>query len=565
MLFRGEKGKIKMFERPAITDIVLTRVNFSDRLDHVLDFTNVNEQTTFFDNLPNKLVLEDATFQRKDMYIRMDGKYDTIQLYNYGWYHNNIENMRYYFFIENVQYASDNSCLIYIKIDPWQTYQFQLKYIPTFIERKHVTDDVAGNYTFPEGLETGEYIVQNEVKNLIDTLTAESDIKNYYVVAFATLRFDETADDIHGKNILYNGMISGANYVLFKDLPSLKATLKYYNDNGKADEIITIMNFPAQLYPIKEPTWYESTVFTGATYSYVVRSPRAYFGGNITITKPIGLGLVDDVYIPRNKKLLVYPYTTLIANNHAGNVASYMFEDFITDYPIFRCEITITPSGGGLYIPLGYKNNLENTPNYDEAITIDKFPLGSFNSNTYTNWLAQNYGNISTNALVGGGKLAIGGIIAASAIASGGTSLMIGAGLAGSGLVQELGLLGSVMDHSAQPDQVGGTISNNIINYSLDRALPSFYTMTIKKEYAMIIDNFFDKYGYKINKIETPNIRTRKNWNYIKTVDINFNIDLVRPIPQEYMDALKLMFDGGVTIWHNYNTMYNYNSDNSNL
>lgn len=86
-----------MYEREPVTDIYLCRVNFSEDNNHILDFVDINSQNTFFDNLPGKFHLEDATFQRKNMYIRMDGKFDQIQLYNYGWYDNHLENMRYYF------------------------------------------------------------------------------------------------------------------------------------------------------------------------------------------------------------------------------------------------------------------------------------------------------------------------------------------------------------------------------------------------------------------------------------------------------------------------------------
>ena len=45
--------------------------------------------------------------------------------------------------------------------------------------------------------------------------------------------------------------------------------------------------------------------------------------------------------------------------------------------------------------------------------------------------------------------------------------------------------------------------------------------MRAKKEYLEIIDNFFTKYGYKVNVLKTPQMYTREKWNYIKTVDVN--------------------------------------------
>ena len=549
-----------MFERPAITDIVLTRVNFSDRLEHVLDFTNVNEQTAFFDNLPNKLELEDATFQRKDMYIRMDGKFDTIQLYNYGWFHNHIENMRFYFFIENVEYASDNSCLVYIKIDPWQTYQFQLKYTPTFIERKHVTDDVAGNYTFPENLETGPYVSVWKRETLIN----QED--SYYIVAFTELHFHNTNDPIYGNSIIYNGVISGAYYILFEDLESLGKALKYYQDEGKAAAIVSIMNYPKILYPYT-PLIITSDIIEGVKYAYTKMDYTAYKLKDQEFDYPVDFGDPETgTYKPRNKKLLTYPYIKLVADNHNGKSIEYRYEDFKNKHIWFSWYSTINAGSGGAYVPKGYRNYLENVENYDYSLQIAPFPLGSWSNDVYANWLAQNESKNFTNTATNIGSALAGTALIVGGIMTGGVTMALGgAGLVASGMSKQLDQISTISDNSILPNQLNGGGYNNSINYSLERPLPTFYAMNIKPEYAKIIDEFFDKYGYKINRLETPNIRTRKNWNYIKTVDINFNVDLIRPIPQAYEDILKSMFDNGVTIWHNYQTMYNYNSDNSNL
>lgn len=560
----GEKGKIKMFERPAITDIVLTRVNFSDRLEHILDFTNVNEQTTFFDNLPNKLKLEDATFQRKDMYIRMDGKFDTIQLYNYGWYHNHIENMRFYFFIENVQYASDNSCLIYIKIDPWQTYQFQLKYTPTFIERKHVTDDIIGKYTYPEGLETGDYIIQ-------DTFKETAPPSTYYCMAISEdFLYSEDKLRPDQKNKIYYGVVTGVTYVLFKDTTSLWNTIDYYNKKGKESAIVSLFNI-FDWFIQGNLTWYESETISGVTYAYLPAYTLPATTSIIVHDAPNSLGYKRDLYTPKNNKLLTYPYCMLLVDNHVGGSALYKFEDFIEPTTGSRAtRITFKSKGiikqgcSLVYIPEHYKeynNVIEDLPNYNEMLTAGTLPIGAWNNDVYANWFAANTYNVAVDMFFGIGQMVTG----LWGMKVGNDPTGASNAMWATGMNRALTSLGNVYEHSVQPNQARGNVHNGDINFSLNITTPTFYTKTIKKEYAIIIDNFFNKYGYKVNLVETPNIRTRKNWNYLKTIDINFYVDTTRPIPQEYEDILKLMFDGGVTIWHNYNTMYNYNSDNSNL
>ena len=550
-----------MYEREPVTDIYLCRVNFSEDNNHILDFADVNSQNTFFDNLTSKFHLEDATFQRKNMYIRINGKFDQIQLYNYGWYENHIENMRYYFFITDVEYRSDESSFVYIKIDPWQTYQFQLKYKPCFIERKHVTDDVAGKHTYPEMLESGEYIIQNKIENHI----TQTDM--YYMLSVTQNLMEKESElpsTLKTNVTRTNGVINGTKYVLFDDITSLSNTIKYYNDQGKNNAIVSVSNLPKKFIPI-ELSWYDSDQITDVKYAYVPSSPRAFSTGITSGTKPTYIGYSDESYTPINKKLLTYPYTSLIVDNHAGNVGEYKFEDFNSDGFSFEGRVCISPSCETIYIPLRYRLKGDESQvglwdkyNFNDLINGTKLPLGSWNNNVFANWYAQNSLNLGVTNVAGGIKI-VGGL---GLMLTGGGTLM-GAGLIASGTMDIMNMFGQMYQHSMIPNQVNGSANNSSINVGMHIIEPTFYTVTIKPEYARIIDNYFSKYGYKVNRIESPKIRTRSNWNYLKTLDIQFDIDLTRPIPQMYELELKSMFNNGVTIWHNYANMYNYNLSNN--
>lgn len=73
------------------------------------------------------------------------------------------------------------------------------------------------------------------------------------------------------------------------------------------------------------------------------------------------------------------------------------------------------------------------------------------------------------------------------------------------------------------------------------------YRFGIDKEYYQKIGDYFAMFGYKQNKILTPNLRNRYYYNYIKTVGCNIKGE---NIPREHLDELKGIFDNGVTIWH---------------
>lgn len=85
------------------------------------------------------------------------------------------DNKYYYAYITELKYINDNMTEIKIETDVFQTWQFDFIYKKSFVERKHVTDDVAGNYTMAENVGTGEYIV-----NRYDYTDFMDD--NYYIV-----------------------------------------------------------------------------------------------------------------------------------------------------------------------------------------------------------------------------------------------------------------------------------------------------------------------------------------------------------------------------------------------
>ena len=109
------------------------------------------------------------------------------------------------------------------------------------------------------------------------------------------------------------------------------------------------------------------------------------------------------------------------------------------------------------------------------------------------------------------------------------------------------------------PNQAKGNTNGGDVTCSNEMMGFTAYQMSIRNEYAKIIDNYFNMFGYKINLVKVPNITGRSNWNYVKTIDCNFDGD----IPQTDLNIIKTMFNNGVTLWHNPNSMYNYSNSNN--
>jgi len=74
----------------------------------------------------------------------------------------------------------------------------------------------------------------------------------------------------------------------------------------------------------------------------------------------------------------------------------------------------------------------------------------------------------------------------------------------------------------------------------------TIYRKSICCEFKEQLAQYWHMYGYKINKLEVPRLRSRVRYNYIKTIGANIE----GAIESNYLATLKAIFDNGVTIWH---------------
>ena len=195
-------------------------------------------------------------------------------------------------------------------------------------------------------------------------------------------------------------------------------------------------------------------------------------------------------------------------------------------------------------IPSRYKNM---SSNYNYGVMGGKLPVCSWNSDVYVNWLTQNGLNTSVGFL--------GNIFGAIS-----SAVDKNAGGVVSGIIGAYNSMHQFTVADMTPNQAKGNTNSGDINFSYngDGGL-SVYYMSVRDEMAKIIDDYFSVYGYKVNSVKIPNITGRQNWNFVKTIDCNFDGD----IPQSDLNTIKDMFNTGVTLWHSANNMYNYSLSNN--
>ena len=530
--------------------ISICKTQLENDYKNQLTFSNLEAQLTYFQTKVQQ-TFSDYTYIKKDNTINVGINIDEIINCNYLFYTNTgFTTKTYYCFITNMQYVNENCTKITFETDCFQTYQFDIQYVNTFIEREHVTNDTIGAHTIPEKLELGEYIVE-------DTYTPPK-INSHLIIA-AT--YDCFTNKDAGSFI--NGIYSGVDYFLigqinpylnYSDSSAIKYFLEVYAYKTKIDSITGMFIVPDDLTNYSNITNWDYMFNSGGTSQYPYKKLSDSLNEvdltAYSISKPYSS---IDSYVPHNNKLYTYPYKYLKVSNNTGSSAIYQYEYFTNNPFTFSTKGAITPGCSIRTFPVNYKNVLAN---YDEGITRGKYPVCSYNVDMYTNWLTQNGINIGLNLASGTGQIVTGLAIAGG---TGGLGGVVGGGSIVGGVSTIANTLTQVYEHSLIPPQAEGNLNSGDINFSMDINKTIFYKMSIKREFAKIIDSYFDMFGYKVNIVKTPNIHTRSKWNFIKTIDCNLEGD----IPQTDLNILKTMFNNGVTFWHDPTKMYDYTQTNS--
>ena len=513
--------------------VYLCKTKLENDYKNQLTFSNATAQLTYF-NSTVQHTFDNYTYIKKDNVVQVGKNIDEIIDCNYLFYKNiGFTNKWYFCFITNMEYVNENCTRITFETDCYQTWLFQIEYKESFVEREHVNDDTIGLHTVPENLETGDYISCKLQPTFYSTP------ETCFVVS--------TTEQITDSYATFNQLLPiGLYYYGVTSLQGIKDLIKILDEKGKGDTVnsvfVTLKDF---FY-----SWGTMANVDGQISSSI----RFDYSNQIEVNKVNYLG---NDYIPKNNKLLTFPYSFLQVSNHSGQIINYNWENFnllnnASDGKIkFNIKGTITPGGSMKAFPINYNNILNN---YDDNIVIGKLPIGAFNNDVYTNWLTQNGVNIGLNVISSGLQIASG----VGMMATGGGALA-GAGNIASGALSIANTLGSVYQHSLIPDSVSGNVNCGDVNFTLGLTNLEFKRMSIKNEYAKIIDDYFSMFGYKVNTVKVPNITGRSNWNYVKTIDCNFDGD----IPQTDLNIIKSMFNNGVTLWHDPNSMYNYSNSNN--
>lgn len=586
--------------------ILIGRVPFDNSYRHTLTFSSVSEQTTFMmGRMDSSLEKDTYTYVRMNNSIRVMFNAERLYTYDYVMYQNsNYGNKWFYAFIVGVNYVNENCTELVLELDVMQTWYFDYTLKQCFVEREHVNDDTVGAHINPEPVMDLEYIYDS-----FYPVTYENG--NYYIVMMVTSQPHKIAvgggqtsysgaDPVSGG--LYQNMFSACKVLVYKgwlqaSIDQFQRDVNAYNESGAAESIVDVYCAPVtsidDQYLIPNQ-WPESA---SLSFTLAHDCPPATLEN--AVERPLSL----NGYVPKNNKLLCFPYSYLELGDFSGRTDQLrweFFEQTETGRVILKSSLCGVSDCQGYVTPINY-NNVEDNKNY-KPFTFDFTNKISWIYSTYQNWIAQN-SVVNQLAILGSaGSMLAGagaGIDAASRVLgqgaqsaanlsnlsgiNSGPSILGRGGRAlaesnasyyanraadaylsnvnGNAMAGGLAGLAGTMANIERMRRVPNTAKGNTAgNSRFQNGYCGWYRakVCLREEFAQIVDDFFDMYGYQVDRVKIPNRTGRPYWNYVKCQ----NSCHVGNVPSDMMSQINKIYDAGITFWHT-SDVGNYSLDNT--
>lgn len=566
-------------------------------------FASKSAQKSYFDSKVSR-TMDKASFQRingQQGVVRMSASAESIYNCNYMMFQNsNYSTKWFYAFITNIEYVNDKVSNVYFTIDVMQTwFLFDCTLKESFVEREHHATDNTNDCLVGENIPTGQMMYDQPIK---------SGIFNDWCLIIVSGADEQGA--ISELQYNYNGMYSPCMLIYCdNDQHSLAEFIMALDNKGKTDQIINIILTP------------KSVINHLLTNGQTLTNKKPIYGLKQNDPLPFQVNKPTNKvgsYVPKNHKLLCYPYTYLTLSNGSGNSIDYRYELF--DDISGKCNFEVFSDViNGYYMasPLNYNGTSSGqttsagntTINFDFSLTLDNMPIVPWSSDTFKVWWAQNKVSVQSNIATGLAKLTLGAGLteAQPMIPTGGgvfhqpkateinpnTSIKLAgngqfdmnsvmrpmspqyigsgnmssnpiesamqAGMAVSGYSDIKNSLIQMQQAKTLPVSSRGGGGNNVM---LDTTFLDFYSMNthVHPKIAKIIDDYFTMFGYATNEVKVPNINVRPHWTYTKTQQCNL---VSINCSNNDITAIKNIFDNGITFWKNASEIGNYSLDNS--
>ena len=543
-------------------------------------FTDISGKSVF--------TVANCSYFRDSKRIRVTIPMAIAYTVNYLIYKNtNFENKYFYAFVTSCNYVNNEVCEFTFEIDVIQTWMFDYEIKPSFVVRQHIANDAIGASLTEESFEIGDPIVAKSF--------ADPNSRNFKICVLTS--FKATYDAATGKYTYttaegkyYGKTYSGLEMNFFGTDQSANGFIKSVVEDGKSDGIVAIFMCPEMM--VDNPTQVSKIAINLYPFNEVDQASAAnnYYESNLF-----------QGYVPKNKKLYQYPYRFVKVLNGRGGAAIYKWENSGSKSPEGKNMFNFRLYAGGSSNPEmilaptynGEVSVLNPSPSY--SLTNGGCVQCSWSSDAYKAWLAQNQGQLQymdthrtltlargvVDTFLGGNatdaswsypstsgldKLSGGDFVPVfnpSKPVGSSNSVRTAANTLIDWADQIARKTAILKDHEVLPPEAHIATTAGQLAQDSGKSGFTIQCCCIRKEYAQIIDDYFDMFGYSVNKVvQTINRHTRQHFNYIKTMGC-----LIKgTLPGEDKYRIEKIYDNGITFWHtNLDLIGNYTLENGSV
>lgn len=506
-----------------------------------------------------KFTFDDHSYQRVTVNkIRVGVNAERLYDCNYLMFQNSVgfgSYMWFYAFIDSVTYINNSVSEIEYTIDSLQTYLTYIDFNMCFIDRQHTPTDNVGDNIVPEGLELGEQVFNNYGFGS-DFHDSNNDVPwsvtggIYLSVQTPPTNVDmcvvvSMVDTSSSSANLVDGVFSGTKLVAYPCTPNginnlVTLVTQHYQD---PDTIQAMYMCPRRAV--------SSSLLPDSGYivPYGSKGFHSTFSGT-----PIAGNETLDGYLPINKKMYTYPYNYLHVDNANGSSLALRYEYFTkvnnvrTPKVAIGCNLTYPLQV--ILNPIDYKGSADVLQT--ETLTINGYPMCSWNVDTFKAWVSQNAVPIIIQAAGGALQSAVRGRILQPNLQNYMPMRQEETFLGRTGAVKSLigsvtGALSEGYSAAIASDMVKGNFTNKGANFALGQMHFHFGRVSVQHEYAKMLDDYFSRYGYAIKKLQVPNLNARPEFTYIKTIGCTIN----GSVPADDERNICNIMDNGITFWNN--------------
>lgn len=254
-------------------------------------------------------------------------------------------------------------------------------------------------------------------------------------------------------------------------------------------------------------------------------------------------------------KLLCAPYRYNLLTDWRNNPVIFKNEYMTEDKIEIDCAFGLSYNLPFRYWMRDYKKDPEGR--YTSLLQPMAMEMPIISDQYYT-YMLENKNTIQaniTNAAISAGAGILSGAV--SGVAGGPAGVLMGAasGIA-NGVMNVSAMLRSEnakqADLKAKPDTIVNS-NDSSFNITDNNTDITFYRMRICCENEEIISEILNMTGYKVNRVDVPNTRSRTRFNYLQTVGAN----IVGSFNQADLARIKEIYDRGITIWHYHKDHFN--------